>query len=420
MKRRGIIAALAALGALAIPASASATWTTPFNVSGPGGGSPAVAIDDQGDSIIAWCRFDAGVGDTRIEARGRSAAGVFSSVQKISQFGAVCPQVATDADGDSVIAWERSVGGTTRIETRARSAAGTLGAIQTLSPPDSNAVQVAIDDQGDSIFVWQRFDGSNLRIQMRTRTAAGALSPIKTLSAAGEDANSPVVAIDPDGDAVIAWTRFDGTNDRIQARALSAAGALSPVQNLSQGGRDAESADAAMDDTGDAVFTWARFDGVGDRIQARARSSAGTFSAVQTLSGSGESSSAQVDVDESGDAVFVWNRDAGGDLRGETRGRSAAGALSSVNTFSPGDTFTPQVGVDADGDAVIAWSFFGGPDQPVRARTRSAAGTLGPVDDLSDTGSFPSDPQLDVNPAGAATVAWEAFGPGRVQAAFGP
>jgi hypothetical protein len=56
------------------------------------------------------------------------------------------------------------------------------------------------------------------------------------LSASGQDASSPQVAVDGEGNAVFTWLRFDGTNFRVQAQARSAAGTLSAVQNISPAG----------------------------------------------------------------------------------------------------------------------------------------------------------------------------------------
>ena len=70
----------------------------------------------------------------------------------------------------------------------------------------------------------------------RSRTA-GALGPVHTLSAAGGSALNPTRApIDADGDAVVVWTRLDGTPPAGQARRISAAGASGPSSTLSPGG----------------------------------------------------------------------------------------------------------------------------------------------------------------------------------------
>jgi hypothetical protein len=66
--------------------------------------------------------------------------------------------------------------------------------------------------------------------------AAATFNEPIPLSEAGQEANFPQLAIDSGGNAVFTWVRWDGTNWRAQARAQSAAGALSPVRTLSSSG----------------------------------------------------------------------------------------------------------------------------------------------------------------------------------------
>jgi hypothetical protein len=129
------------------------------------------------------------------------------------------------------------------------------------------------------------------------------------LSSAGQSASAPQVAVDADGDAVFTWQRFDGANTRTQTRARSAAGTLSAVQDLSAAGQNAGLPQVAVRRTGAAVFTWVRSDGANDRTQTRARSASGTLSAVQDLSYPGRSAfNPQVAVDGGGNAMFTWAR----------------------------------------------------------------------------------------------------------------
>jgi hypothetical protein len=292
----------------------------------------------------------------------------------------------------------------------------------TLSAAAQNALdpQVAVDASGNAVFTWRRSDGTNWRIQARARSAAGALGPVQTLSAAGQNALTPQVAVDANGNAVFTWRRFDGTHWRIQSRARSAAGALGPIQTLSAAGRNATLPQLGVDSAGDAVFVWQRSDGTNWRVQSRARSAAGALATVQTLSAAGQNSvTPQVAVDPAGRAVFTWERY--GLI--QARARTAAGALSPVQTLSPplGGPYyksanSPQVGVDAHGNAVFAWSFYDqgyGPPRGasrVQARARSVAGALSPIQYIMSPGAGGGgcgcDPQVAVDPAGNAVFSW--------------
>src|SRR6266496_1155042 len=120
-----------------------------------------------------------------------------------------------------------------------------LGALSAGTGPVDEP-QVAVDASGDSVFVWRRSDGTTdcfggpcLRIQTRSRSAAGILSPIQTLSPSGQHGALPQVAVDPSGNAVFVWRRFDGANLRIQTRVRSAAGTLGSTLTLPPAGGDA-------------------------------------------------------------------------------------------------------------------------------------------------------------------------------------
>jgi hypothetical protein len=364
-------------GALSSIQTLSAPTPSPFAK------NPKVALDDGGDAVFTWTRPDGSAMSCcdRIEARARSSGGTLSAVQTLSAAGkpAGGPQVADDG-GDAIFTWVRSDGSDFRVQTRERSATGALTAAQNLSPSGETAGSpgLGVDGDGDAVYTWTRSDGTDTRIQARKRSAAGTLSTVRNLSAPGQSAFSPEVGVADDGDAVFTWGRFDGSGasccNRIQARARSASGVLSGVQNISPAGESANNPHVAVDADGDAVFTWIRPVGADVRVQARARSADGVLSAVENLSPAGQDAfRPQVAVDPSGDAVFVWQRDDGSSgfsccSRVQTRERSATGALGEVQTLSTSgaSATAPQVGVDAGSDAVFTWQRPVGADDRIQ------------------------------------------------------
>ena len=282
-----------------------------------------------------------------------------------------------------------------------------FGAPVTLS--DAGAYpQVAFDADGDALVVWEGYDGTNHRVQARARSAAGVLGPIETLSAAGRNSYRPKVAVDADGDALVIWRRGGekGTISRIQARARSAAGMLGPIQNLSEAGRRADSHEVAIDAEGDALVVWSLRDGPDPtpyRIQARARSAAGVLGPVATLSRADRFAyDPQVAIDADGDALVVWRvAIEGTNSPIQARARSRPGRWGPVVTLSAGTREgAPQVAVDFDGDALVVWHG----DEGIRARARSAAGALGPIETLSKPGGRV--PEVAIDADGAALAVW--------------
>jgi hypothetical protein len=346
-------------------------------------------------------------------------------------------EIAVSPSGDAAFVWRRFDGTSatccTRIEARFRSASGTLGPVLTLSDASQNAdhpPQVGIDASGRAVFVWRRFDGTGpeccARIQTRARTAAGALTATKNVSASGQNATAPQVAVEPDGDALIAWSRFDATDpgccERIQMRARSPAGVLGSISTLSRAGHHSDDPEVAVDPDGDAVFIWERFvptsPGCCKLIEARARSAAGTLSATQPLSAlSVNAGDPRIRMDSSGGAVFSWLRSdqssPGCCNRAQTRSRSPTGTLSAIQTISAAgqNAADGEVGVDASGNAILAWTLPDGTSPPgccdiVQYRTRTAAGVLSTTKVLSVAGQNAAGSNLAVDENGNAVFAW--------------
>ncbi len=323
---------------------AAAEWATPWTLSGAGQSAtqPQVAVDEDGDTAVIWQRSDGT--NERIQTRTCFfSCAVLRTWKTVSAGGhdAGSPQVAVDADGDAVFVWARFDGTNQRIQTRGQSADGVLGPVQNVSPAGGYAFepQVAIDPGGDAVITWRLSDSSGQRVQMRARSAAGILGPVASLSGAGQDAYNPQVAVGANGDAVFVWVRSDGSTNRVQTRVLSASGVLGPGRTISAAGRDAFNAKVAVDADGDAVFVWGTSDGTNQRIQARARSAAGVFGPGQNVSPAGRDAfQPQVAIDPDGEAVFTWRLSLGPTDRIQTRARSTAGELSArPDPLGPGE-----------------------------------------------------------------------------------
>ena len=175
---------------------------------------------------------------------------------------------------------------------------------------DAFEPQIAMDPSGNSVMVWTRFDGTNLRIQAKWRAAnGGTWGPTESISEAGRDASAPQVALDPGGNAIAVWTQWDGAHSRTHAAFRPTGGSFGGDQTISPSGRDANKPQIAMDSTGDAVAVWYRFDGTTDRIQAAVRPANGSFGGAQTISALGQESfdprvAAGPNLDVNG--VAVW------------------------------------------------------------------------------------------------------------------
>ena len=234
---------------------------------------PAVAVDADGDAVISWtAEQGTPLRPFTIQARGRNGTGGLSAIQDISPLltGQDCSDVGVDSSGDAIFTWTRLRNGDFRAESRPRSAAGALGAVQLLSPGGGNGFfpQVAVDADGDSVFVWTRVAGGfATAVQGRARSAAGVLGPAQVIRSG--EVTSSQVAVDADGDAVFSWRRNDGTDYLAEARTRSATtGSLGPLAPLSAPGEGVGAPRVAVAATGPAAVSWDRSDGTNTRAQA--------------------------------------------------------------------------------------------------------------------------------------------------------
>jgi hypothetical protein len=120
------------------------------------------------------------------------------------------------------------------------------------------------------VFVWRR-GGTEQEIQMRRRSHDGRLSAIKTVRVLDDGGSSPQVAVDGSGDADMVWIEFDdGSDDLVIAKGHSRLTGFGQAQTLSAPLQSAQTPVVAVDKDGDATFAWARFDGSYDRVQGAA------------------------------------------------------------------------------------------------------------------------------------------------------
>jgi len=426
-----LIAALLALGAFLVPATAQASFTSPVYLSDTfqNAEEPQVALSGTGVGLGVWDRSDGT--NTRVQIRSRASNGTLGSVQTLSAAGqnAFSPQVAFNPTGTGIIVWTRSDGTNDRIQAVTRSSTGVLGSVLTLSDPLRNAetAQVAIDGNGNAIVVWERFDGTNERIQEVQISSVGVVGPVQTLSPTGGDAFDPQVAVDGNGNALVVWSRFNSVQvvDKIQAVSVSAGGVVGTVQGLSAAPGDAEAPQVGVDSSGNAVVVWQHFDGSHERVQGRTRSSSGVLGTIKDLSVSGfDSFAPQVAVNPTGSGLVDWARFSSvcNCDRIQLVPFSSAGTVGTVQTISNtgADDEEPQIGIAANGNGVAVWSSFKASQENVFGRTRTAAGTLGSIQQLSTSGLAFS-PQVAVNGNGNALADWTRTGTfDRIQAAAGP
>lgn len=326
------------------------------------------------------------------------------------------PRAALSADGTRATAiWLGFVNG----RAVARSASATIvdgvadwGLVTTLSPENVNSAepQVALTPDGShATVVWTQNDGTFNRVVSASATIDGATQQwgsLVALSAEGAHAQAGQVQASSDGaHAVATWTRNDGANDIVQAKAATIDGTAAvweaEAHDLSEGGQDSYTPLVALSSSGArAVIMWSRWSGTAGNIHTRIGTITGGTSAwteQDTVSG-GDASGHHMAMSADGGritAAWVENNGTTNVIRSRSATVSGAGAswgpgswLSATGTMeAPLQGLSPRVALSADGSrAAASWTRWNG-SGVIHAATATIAGNVaawGDYTELSD------------------------------------
>ncbi|NND68440.1 MAG: hypothetical protein HKN19_12705 [Halioglobus sp.] len=353
---------------------------------GPTGQNVVIAPD--GDFIVVWTDdsgldgYGEGVFVRIFNADGTPQTGEIQ-VNTTTANNQEDPAVAVDGDGDFVVAWEsdEAVGYYEDIFARTFNAAGTPTSgeipVNTTTANDQNDPSVAMDTDGDFVVAWESYNQDGYyydSVFARTFSAAGAPTSgeIAVNSTAADDQSDPSAAMDDDGDFAISWesNHLSGYySDDVFVRTFSAAGAPTSgeiqVNTSTDGTQDNPS--IAMDADGDFVVAWEDeygYDGDYSGVFYRTFSAAGAptsgeLQANQTTTS--YQSRPSVSMQSDGDFVIAWNSylqdgdDYGIWARDFNADGSAAGPEVKISQQNNGDQEDASVAVSDDGDVVVVF-----------------------------------------------------------------
>lgn len=275
--------------------------------------------------------------------------------------------------------------------------------------------QVAFDPQGDTVAVWRRFSGSNEIVQASVRpVTSGTWQTPVNLSEPGRDATEPHVAFDSSGNAIAIWKRSNGANLIIQAAARPASsGTWGTPVNLSEAGQNAANPHVAFDSQGNAIAVWNRENGSNQIVQGSVRpASSGTWQTPVSISETGWNSfEPQLAVDPAGDAVAVWRRTngiSGEFIQAAVRPVSSGTWQAPVRLSETGQNAEgPQVAFDHEGNTLALWQRYNGSAYIVQSSVRPvSSGTWQTPVNVSEGGQNAINPQLAFDSQGDAIAVW--------------
>ena len=295
---------------------ATRVWSSPvaLSTSGRDAQTPRVAVNSRGDTVAVWASV--GFQGWGIQAAFKTATGAWGPPEQLEsgQVGTSAPDVTLDETGRAVAVWAATAGTGWRVHSSARSVAGTWSKAVAVSGPDATGAitpQLALEGTGDVLAVWSRAVGTVVSVESSTFSGAQGVwsAPAKPFSVQG-DALAPSVAVNRRGDGVIVWTSSNSSGLAVMAsirRPGQVWGAPTPLSKAAGGPLTPH---VAVDSHGDAVAVWTRSTGGVSRVQASSRLAPGVaWTAQRTLSGAGaDALTPQVALDDGGDGVVAWAR----------------------------------------------------------------------------------------------------------------
>lgn len=416
------IAGCVVMGLLIAPAVATAEWLPAVDISEESEFNvhqePQVAVDASGGAVAVWPQLQ---GHYLTQASTKLAGGTWEPAVDISPAAenAIQPGVAMNSAGQALAVWI-NLSSQRVVEAAGRTPQGNWEAADQISIPGYSAtdLDVAIDPAGNAVAVWTQYDEtSDYIVEAAVRSPAGEWEPAVELSEAGNNAWEPKAAIDPAGNVVVAWYRWNDDGDTIVQVAEKKPGQdWSEPKDLSAGGAKARSPEIVVS-AGRAVVAWER----AEVVEASARKSGGAWQPPVEVSGPGSRAPA-VGIDQEGNALAIWSSGPELSLRNaEVASLPLGGSWTTPIILSerlPAEGGQPQVAVDPVGRAMAVWTAWDGTAPIIESASGTVAGGWSSPITISPQDAWARHAQVAMDGAGNAAAVWKAYEPSTMQAAL--
>ncbi len=320
--------------------------------------APRIAVDRNGNVTVVWERY-AGTNQMLLQAVERPAEGSWTAPVDIAEFSqgvAPEPWIAVDWEGNATAVWKQGE----VITSSFHPFAGSWGEPTPLSDGESFTPQAAMDARGDTTVVWMHFDGSHYLVESAYRPEGGEWEEPTLVSKPGEEGGNPQVALDAKGDSLVVWRGAVEGEEFVRA-AYRPQGALwSPATNVSSPGEHVESLRDAVDPEGNAIVAWSGDmgkEGEYGIAHAAFKPAEGSWETPVELSANGGNAfPSDVVFDTSGNAALIWQRwDGTTGLIQATYRPAGEEWEPAVDLSEEGEqSFDPVVVLDAPGSSTAA------------------------------------------------------------------
>ncbi len=355
----------------------------------------ANASSTNGSSVVVWTDFshgDAQISGQLFNSRGGKVGRVMD-LASAAGLNEEQPSVAMDAHGDFVVSWTQFFpnGHSDVLAQKFNAAGATVGgvvpvAVGTFAQTNSS---VAMDAKGDFVVSYTRdTNNTNPNIFAKLYNTNDQLQNVVTVAGGLVDANLSSVAMSPDGRFDVAYQlQLSNTQVVVLASRYTASGGVLPGLFEASGTLNV-SPKIAMDNQGNAVIAYQTWNGIrlsGDLGDPRQDFLLGNWGiAADRLSNTGvvgneinvastfanEDTSPSVALEgNAGAFVVAYDSDAIGNLAAGVKVSEVNSSNVVIDTFSAGQSrFAPAVSINARNEFLVTYNGIAGNDSFIAGR----------------------------------------------------
>lgn len=279
-------------------------------------GTSELVSDDNGNVIAIWTEKNGTIHDLLMN---RYVVGTgWGTAEKVnSTVGVSAKEISMNGNGEAVIVWTHWDGSKFRVLAKTYTVGSGLGSEQTIDTAEGSRPKVAVDANGNALVLYDYFDGTNYNLMEARYTVGTGWSIAQSIESNTYSVWDGQFDMDMDssGNAIAVWTRSDGTDRDIWGMVYKAGSGWGAAEELewSPQGNNAFTPNIDMDANGNGMLVFELYDGTYDRIHARYYDAATGWDngyvkidPVERLS-----SRPRVKMDSNGDAIAIWNQPSG-------------------------------------------------------------------------------------------------------------
>ncbi len=367
-----------------------------------------------------------------------------AKINTSSPLGQTTPSVAMDANGDYVVAWNNQVhlgpNYLYDVDARVYNSAGQAqtGEIVVAQTPGDTRPSVAMDANGDFVVAYQVLNtttydyGISAQRYNLAGTPQGSTLTVNDGSSPSATGSLPKVAMDSAGDFTIAFQGYDANSHGVFAQQFNSSGtSQGAIFRVNTPQTDNQGAPTiAMDSAGDFVIAWedggpTQNAGIYAQRYNPSGVAQGSNTAISTVTSGSSPGNPSVAMEPTGQYAIAWQFDqtaagAGNGFQGiETQRFDASGnALTSVVQLNTPENYNqggPSVAIDSEGDFVVAWESYGTGGTAsslatILAQRVNSEGTLIGTTQFTpstQSGDNQRDPAVASDPNGNTIIVWE-------------